>query len=136
MHKINKAILFASALVVTTVSVASDLSDAIQKDYSNYLVRLWERFHQNPELSLMETKTAKRLATELSAAGTEVTENVGGTGIVAIIKNGEGTTLMVQADMDGLPVREQSGLPDTSQVTMQDWDGDLVSVMHACGHDV
>jgi amidohydrolase len=136
MHKINKAILFASALGVTKVCVASDISDAIQKDYSNYLAPLWDHFYQNPELSLMETKTAKRLATELSAAGFEVTENLSGTSIVAIMKNGEGPTVMVRADMDGLPVKEQSGLPNASQVTMQDWDGDLLSVMHACGHDV
>jgi hippurate hydrolase len=66
----------------------------------------------------METKTAKRLATELSAAGFEVTENVGGTGIVAIMKNGEGPTVMVRADMDIQPVKEQSGLPNASQLTM------------------
>jgi metal-dependent amidase/aminoacylase/carboxypeptidase family protein len=84
----------------------------------------------------METKTAKRLATKLSAAGFEVSENVGGIGIVAIMKNAEGPTVMIRADNGGLPVKEQSSLPNASQVTMQDGDGDLVSVMHACGHDV
>jgi amidohydrolase len=136
MNKITKAILFASSLSLTTASIASDLSDAIQKDYTNHLAPLWDHFHQNPELSLMETKTAKRLAEELRATGFAVTENVGGTGIVAIMKNGEGPTVMMRADMDGLPVKEQSGLPNASQVTMQDWDGNMVSVMHACGHDV
>ena len=105
MLKITKAILFASSLSFTTVCLASGLSDAIQKDYSNHLAQLWDHFHQNPELSLMETKTARRLAEELSAVGFEVTENVGGTGIVAMIKNGEGPTVMMRADMDGLPVK-------------------------------
>jgi hippurate hydrolase len=126
----------ASLLSVGTACAASELSEAIQKDYNNYLAPLWDHFHQNPELSLMETKTAKRLAKELRAVGFEVTENVGGTGIVAMMKNGAGPTVMVRADMDGLPVKEQSGLANASKVTMKDWDGNVVSVMHACGHDV
>jgi amidohydrolase len=136
MNKITNAIFLASLLSVGTACVASELSDAIQKDYNNYLAPLWDHFHQNPELSLMETKTAKRLAKELRAVGFEVTENVGGTGIVALMKNGAGPTVMVRADMDGLPVKEQSGLANASKVTMKDWDGNVVSVMHACGHDV
>ncbi|MFT4939869.1 MAG: amidohydrolase [Paraglaciecola sp.] len=136
MNKITKAILLASSLSVGMTCIASDLSDAVQSDYTNYLAPLWDHFHQNPELSLMETKTAKRLAKELRSAGFEVTENVGGNGIVAIMKNGEGPTVMMRADMDGLPVKEQSGLPNASKATMKDWDGNLVSVMHACGHDV
>jgi amidohydrolase len=136
MNKITKAILLASSLSVGSACLASDLSDAIQQDYNNYLAPLWDHFHQHPELSLMETETAKRLAKELRAVGFDVTENVGGTGIVAIMKNGAGPTVMVRADMDGLPVKEQSGLPNASQVTMKDWDDNVVSVMHACGHDV
>jgi amidohydrolase len=136
MNKITNAIFLASLLSVGTACAASELSDAIQKDYNNYLAPLWDHFHQNPELSLMETKTAKRLAKELRAVGFEVTENVGGTGIVALMKNGAGPTVMVRADMDGLPVKEQSGLANASKVTMKDWDGNVVSVMHACGHDV
>jgi amidohydrolase len=136
MNKITQAILLASSLSITSACLASELSDAVEKDYNNYLAPLWDHFHQNPELSLMETKTAKRLAKELRAVGFDVTENVGGTGIVAIMKNGEGPTVMVRADMDGLPVKEQSGLANASKVTMKDWDGNEVSVMHACGHDV
>ena len=136
MNKITQVILLVSSLNVSSACLASELSDAIQQDYTNYLAPLWDHFHQNPELSLMETETAKRLAKELRAVGFEVTENVGGTGIVAIMKNGTGPTVMVRADMDGLPVKEQSGLSNASQVTMKDWDGNVVSVMHACGHDV
>lgn len=136
MNKITQVILLVSSLNVSSACLASELSDAIQQDYTNYLAPLWDHFHQNPELSLMETETAKRLAKELRAVGFGVTENVGGTGIVAIMKNGTGPTVMVRADMDGLPVKEQSGLSNASQVTMKDWDGNVVSVMHACGHDV
>jgi hippurate hydrolase len=136
MNKITQAIMLASSLSIGTACMASELSDAVQKDYNNYLAPLWDHFHQNPELSLMETKTAKRLAKELRAVGFEVTENVGGTGIVALMKNGAGPTVMVRADMDGLPVKELSGLPNASKATMKDWDGNVVSVMHACGHDV
>jgi hippurate hydrolase len=136
MNKISQVILLVSSLNVSSACLASELSDAIQQDYTNYLAPLWDHFHQNPELSLMETETAKRLAKELRAAGFEVAENVGGTGVVAMMKNGVGPTVMVRADMDGLPVKEQSGLSNASQVTMKDWDGNVVSVMHACGHDV
>jgi amidohydrolase len=136
MNKITKVILLVSSLNVSSACLASELSEAIQQDYKNYLAPLWDHFHQHPELSLMETETAKRLAKELRSVGFDVTENVGGTGIVAIMKNGAGPTVMVRADMDGLPVKEQSGLSNASQVTMKDWDGNVVSVMHACGHDV
>jgi len=114
----------------------SSISAAIAKDYEQHLGPLWDHFHRNPELSLMEFKTAERLAKELRSAGFKVTEKVGGTGIVAIMKNGPGPTVMVRADMDGLPVKELSGLPNASQAISTDWDGNEVSVMHACGHDV
>ena len=119
-----------------TVSQANSISTAISQDYQHHLAPLWDHFHQNPELSLMEFETAKRLAKELRAVGFEVTEGVGGTGVVAIMKNGAGPTVMMRADMDGLPVVEMSGLDNPSKVTMKDWNGDTVGVMHACGHDV
>ncbi len=84
----------------------------------------------------MEFKTAARLAEELRTAGFDVTEGVGGTGVVAIMKNGPGPLVMMRADMDGLPVPEKSGLPYASTATQIDWDGNEVPVMHACGHDV
>ena len=115
---------------------ADDLADGVQKDYDAHLAPLFEHFHRNPELSFMETETAARLAAELRDAGFEVTEGVGRTGIVAILENGEGPTVMMRADMDGLPVPEKTGLPYASQARQVDRNGNEVPVMHACGHDV
>ncbi len=131
-------VLFSALLVALSglhVS-ASEYSRAIDKDYQNHLGALWDHFHRNPELSLMEHKTAARLAKELRDAGFKVSENIGGTGLVAIMKNGRGPMVMVRADMDGLPVTENSGLPNASKARQVDWDGNEVGVMHACGHDV
>lgn len=114
----------------------SELKTAIAKNYQSQLKPLFEYFHQNPELSFMETNTAARLAKELRAAGFEVTEGVGKTGVVAILKNGAGPLVMLRADMDGLPLEEKSGLPYASKVQQKDPDGKLQHVMHACGHDV
>ncbi|MDT8449724.1 MAG: amidohydrolase [Wenzhouxiangellaceae bacterium] len=111
------------------------LRDAIAADYRENLEALFIHFHENPELSHREFKTSKRLAAEIRALGYEVTEGVGGTGVVAVMRNGEGPTVMIRADMDGLPVVEQSGLPYASEATQEDIDGQVKPVMHACGHD-
>ncbi|WP_441003828.1 amidohydrolase [Pseudocolwellia agarivorans] len=129
-------ILMITIMLTSNIVKASNLSESINKDYQEHLAPLWDHFHRNPELSLMEHKTAKHLAKELSSIGYKVTENVGGTGIVAMMKNGSGPMVMVRADMDGLPVKELSGLPNASKAMMTDWDGKEVNVMHACGHDV
>lgn len=100
------------------------------------LFELFKHLHANPELSLCEVKTSARMAEELKQAGYEVTTNVGGHGMVGLLRNGSGPTVLVRADMDGLPVREQTGLPYASTVTTKDRAGNEVSVMHACGHDV
>jgi amidohydrolase len=100
------------------------------------LFELYKHFHANPELSLCEAKTSARVAEELKQAGYEVTPNVGGHGVVAVLKSGAGPTVLVRADMDALPVKEQTGLPYASNVTAKDPAGNEVSVMHACGHDV
>jgi amidohydrolase len=92
--------------------------------------------HQNPELSSHETQTAAKLASHLQTLGYEVTEHVGGTGVVAILKNGPGPTVMLRTELDGLPVEEKTGLPYASKVHAKDDSGRDVSVMHACGHDV
>ncbi len=136
MHKFLKSIILGSMVFAISISQATSLTHYIEQDYKNHLGSLWKHFHQNPELSLMEFKTAKRLAIELRAVGFKVTEGVGGTGIVAIMKNGDGPTVMMRADMDGLPIEEMSGLSSASKATMKDWNGETVSVMHACGHDV
>jgi hippurate hydrolase len=128
----------AAAIVFFSFSVSADeLSDAVKKDYDEYLWPLFDHFHRNPELSLIETDTAARMAQELRAAGFEVTENVGGTGVVAMMENGEGPLVMMRADMDGLPVEEKSGLENASRKTQIDpITGNEVFTMHACGHDV
>ncbi len=92
--------------------------------------------HQNPELSLHEERTSARLAAKLGAMGYEVTEKVGGFGVVAVMKNGNGPTLLIRADMDALPVEEKTGLPYASRVMAKNDAGVDVPVMHACGHDV
>lgn len=113
-----------------------ELGDAVARDYAEHLGALFEHFHRHPELSFQEKETAARLAAELRSLGVEVTEGVGGTGLVGLIKNGPGPTVLVRADMDGLPVKEASGLPYASTVTQLDKSGREVPVMHACGHDV
>ena len=100
------------------------------------LVILYQHIHANPELSLMEVKTSKRLAEEARKAGYEVTEQVGGTGVVAVLKNGPGPVVLIRTDMDGLPIIEQTGLPYASKVKVKNRDGAEVGVMHACGHDI
>jgi hippurate hydrolase len=116
---------------------AEDLHEAITEDYEGYLADLFDHFHRNPELSLVEFKTAARMARELRAVGFDVTEGVGGTGVVALLKNGDGPTVMMRADMDGLPVEEKSGLANASKAIQESpITGGVVSVMHACGHDV
>ena len=124
-----------AALIVSPVVAQDDLKSAIDADYDANLKDLFEHFHANPELSHREFKTSKRLAAEISALGYDVTEGVGGTGIVAILENGDGPTVMIRADMDGLPVKEDNDLPYKSTATQEDFDGFVKPVMHACGHD-
>jgi len=100
------------------------------------LVALYQHLHTNPELSLMETRTSSRLAEEMKNLGYDVTEKVGGNGIVAVLKNGPGPVVLIRTDMDALPITEQTGLPYASKVKMKDWNGNEVGVMHACGHDI
>lgn len=97
---------------------------------------LYLDIHRNPELSLHETQTAAKLASRLRSAGYEVTEHVGGTGIVALLKNGSGPTIMLRTELDALPVEENTGLPYASKVRVKNEAGAEVPVMHACGHDL
>ena len=130
-------------LLVLTLSLSlfaqspAGLREAIDADYESHLWPLFDHWHRNPELSLMETKTAARLAKGLRDAGFKVREGVGGTGVVAIMENGPGPMVMMRADMDGLPIEEKSGLPNASTVKQESpITGEIVPVMHACGHDV
>jgi len=128
--------LVLCATLLSGVANSDELSSEVDKDYQGHLGDLFDFFHRNPELSTMENKTAARLAEELRAAGFTVTEGVGGTGVVAMMENGDGPLVMMRADMDGLPVEEKSGLPNASKARQIDPDGNDVPVMHACGHDV
>ena len=124
-------------LAFCTNASAQTLRESVEKDYEEYLDALFDHFHRNPELSLVEFKTAARMARELRAVGFDVNEGVGGTGLVAIMVNGDGPTVMMRADMDGLPVEEKSGVPNESKATQESpITGSVVPVMHACGHDV
>ena len=100
------------------------------------LEALYLDLHKNPELSLHEEKTSAKLAERFRALGYEVTDHVGGFGVVAVMRNGRGPTVLLRADMDALPVAERTGLPYASQVTAKDASGAAVPVMHACGHDI
>lgn len=116
--------------------VEADLRRAVAEDYHRHLAPLFVHFHRHPELSFREFETAARLAEELRSLGIEVTEGVGGTGIVGVLRNGDGPRVLVRADMDGLPIAEDSGLEYASTARQVDITGEEVPVMHACGHDV
>ena len=129
-------VAFLLALCVSPINAEEDLAEAVAKDYENSLAELFVWFHSHPELSFREYETAARLADELREAGVEVTEGVGGTGVVGMLRNGDGPLVMVRADMDGLPILEDTGLTYSSTVTQVDITGIEQPVMHACGHDV
>ncbi len=130
------AIAVMATLGTTPVAADEELRADVEADYEANLEALFLHFHANPELSHREFETAKRLAAEILSLGYEVTEGVGGTGVVAVMKNGPGPTVMLRADMDGLPVEEDSGLPYASTARQVDINGIEQPVMHACGHDV
>ena len=100
------------------------------------LEALYTDVHAHPELSMQETRTGGLAADRLRAAGYEVTTAIGKTGVVGLLRNGSGPTVMLRADMDALPVEEATGLPYASKVRATDRDGKTVPVMHACGHDM
>lgn len=123
-------------LIGVSSASAGSLSDDVQSLYDEQLKDLFVHFHENPELSFKEDKTAKRLGDELEALGYTVHRGIGGTGLIALMENGPGPTVMFRADMDGLPVQEKSGLSYASKAKQVDNNGNEVYVMHACGHDV
>src|ERR1700747_3768571 len=100
------------------------------------LEALYKDVHSHPELSMQETRTAGLAADRLRAAGYEVTTGVGKTGVIGLLRNGEGPTVMLRADMDALPVEEATGLPYASKISARDHDGKTVPVGHMCGHDM
>ena len=120
--------------MVAQPALAEELRNDVAGDMPG-LMELYKDLHANPELSFEEFQTAKKLAARARDLGFEVTEGVGQTGVVAVMRNGEGPTVMLRADMDGLPVVEQTGLPYASKVTATPASGVTTGVMHACGHD-
>jgi len=137
-HIVITGLLVLSALVGRAQN-SSGVRDAVRArvdaEYPS-LFQLYTNLHAHPELSLHEEKSSMRMADELKRAGYEVTTRVGGYGVVAVLKNGNGPTVLVRADIDALPVKEQTGVPYASTVTTKDDAGNDVSGMPACGHDI
>lgn len=142
MSRLLRFLVLAFACVAAAVATAAEPAGAsaevraiVDKSYPE-LEKLYTHIHTHPELSFQEEQTAKRLADELRALGYDVTEHVGVHGVVAVMKNGPGKTLMIRSDLDALPVKEETGAAYASTVTATDRAGRTVPVMHACGHDV
>jgi len=129
--------LLAVLIVALHVSLSAQRTltaevDAIYPDIET----LYQDLHRNPELGFQETQTAAKLAARLKSLGFDVTTGVGKTGIVAVMNNGAGPAAMLRTELDALPVAEKTGLPFASRVTARNAAGQLVPVMHACGHDI
>lgn len=151
-----KKLLLATTLAfAAAVPARADLRTDVAADYP-YIEALYKHLHANPELSFREVESSKRMAAELEAVGFEVTTGLGsawtkkkatanagavlpgvdGYGVVGVMRNGEGPTVLIRADMDGLPLEERSGVAYASKVKSKDYLGADAPVMHACGHDV
>ncbi len=121
-------------LFLSILSFAQNTKD-IQKEVPE-LVKFYKHLHQHPELSFVEYNTSKLLAQKMRQLGFKITENFGGTGIVAIMKNGKGPKILIRTDMDALPILEKTGLDYASKVKQKNVEGIIQPVMHACGHDM
>jgi amidohydrolase len=131
MHRL---LITASLIALAAPAPAATVAEAVKADMPS-LMALYRDLHANPELSMQEVRTPAKLAAEMRKLGFTVTEKVGKTGVVSVLKNGAGPVLMIRADMDGLPVVEQTGLPFASKVKAMARSGVETGVMHACGHD-
>lgn len=129
-----KKIILLFILLIQYFSFAQNENDI--KSYLPELSKTYLHLHQNPELSYMEFETAKYLAKQMRLLGFTVTENVGGTGVVAILKNGEGNKILIRTDTDALPILENTGVSYMSKVKQVDVEGNQRPVMHGCGHDI
>ena len=128
-------VAFALALALAASPVAADpLTTAVKADLPG-LLDIYRDLHAHPELSFQETRSAAIMAAEAKKLGFQVTTGVGQTGVVAVMKNGPGPVLLLRADMDALPVAEQTGLPYASKIKALTREGAETAVMHACGHD-
>ena len=129
----------AASLLLPVLCTAAFAQNASTKEVDSVFPdahALYLDLHQHPELSSHEIETAAKVASHLRALGYQVTEQLGGTGVVAIMKNGSGPTIMLRTELDALPVEEKTGLPYASKVHTKDDSGNDVGVMHACGHDL
>src|SRR5215471_17893357 len=133
--KLGFSLLFLLAVALTAPAQNTPLEKQVNSVLPDAQA-LYLDLHQHPELSTHETRTAAELATRLRALGYEVTEHIGGNGVVGILKNGAGPTVMLRTELDALPVEEKTGLPYASKARTKDDSGRDVGVMHACGHDV
>jgi amidohydrolase len=139
----KRILSFTAGLALSFTAFAQNPPDALRASVKQQLDEaypaleaLYKHLHSHPELSFYEIQTAKRMAEELHALGFEVTEKVGGNGVVGVLRNGNGPTILLRTDLDGLPVEEQTGLPYASKTRVKDEKGNDVFTMHACGHDV
>jgi amidohydrolase len=130
-----KRLLSLILVCLSAFACAQTTSREVESVYTN-AHSLYLDIHEHPELSTHETQTAAKLATQFRNLGYDVTEHVGGTGVVAILKNGSGPTILLRTELDALPVEEKTGLAYASKVRTKDDAGRDVSVMHACGHDL
>ncbi len=125
----------AALILLSPLAHAASLDLNLTLSMPN-IEKLYLDLHQTPELSYHEKQTGQKLAKELKKLGFTVTDNVGGYGVVGLYKNGEGPTIMIRTDTDGLPIVEQTGKPYASKVTVKNDSGATVGVMHGCGHDI
>jgi len=129
-----KTFIFSIAILIPVFLFGQE--EASIKKSIPELTKIYKHLHQNPELSFMENETAKYLADKMRSYGYKVTEQVGGTGIVAILENSAGPKVLIRTDMDALPILEKTGVSYASTVVQKDVEGVERSVMHACGHDM
>ena len=122
-------------MTTTQIKALNATLDSALETMLPEMEEIYKDIHSNPELSMQEKRTAQIAADYLKKYNWEVTTGIGGTGVVGIMKNGEGSTVMLRADMDGLPITEATGLPYASTVRTKDEDGREVGVSHTCGHD-
>lgn len=126
--------LWAPAVAEVSPELSRQVMETVDAD-TERLTGIFKDIHEHPELGLMETRTAGILAKELEALGYDVTTGIGSTGVVAIMRNGDGPVVLWRADMDAVPVKEATGVPYASEVTAIGEDGTEVPVGHLCGHD-
>src|SRR5690349_3666856 len=135
--RVSTAVIAAIAIAIGGMAITANCEEpaAWAKAHQAELVELYRYFHTHPELSFEEYETSARVAKELRAAGVEVTDGIAKTGLVGVLKNGAGPTVMIRTDLDALPVTEQTGLAYASKVKVKGEAGET-GVMHACGHDI